>query len=378
MLTAKQNTPLHGFRLLFICLCSCFCCGSKLWAQTPTDKSVDETQVIAAEKPQPPADASATPVPAAESDRIRLEQRQQQLLSELKGPPEAVWVDVDGEKILGFWRQDQSGKPVGAVLLLHAQGQNPRWTDPLLRLHQHLPLHGWATLSIDLPELPEPVIPERKTEPAPPNIEAAPQSTQTAVTDETQVVHQEPDATSAVTAAADPTPAPPATVSITDIRAAIQKRITAATQYLHQQGQYNLVLLGEGAGALWALEHLEQAAVPAAPAAADEAQKAIVDRAIRALILIDARVPEPLLPGELIERLRHPQVPTLDVYTDLGLNARRAAAERKQVSVKAGYQTFVQKRLLPAAGTLDIEAETNLIKTLRGFLQKRAQGVKLD
>lgn len=370
MATAKHNTRRRWRQLTRACLLSGLCCGPfALHAQQAAPEKPTDAPPAAADPPPAAAQAPATAV----SDKVRLEQQQQRLLSELLGPPAAVWIEVGGEKALAFWTEDQSEKPVGAVMLLHAQGQNPRWSDTLLRLHHHLPQHGWATLSIELPELPEPGVPERTLEPPP--AQAAPAPTGSDPVDETKVVHQEP-ATDTTAAAATPPPAPQVTVA--DARAAIQRHVAAGTQYLQQKGQYNLVLLGEGASALWALEHLAEATVPDAPKSADPTRKVVLDRPIRALIMLDLRIPESLPPQELSERLRHPEVPTLDAYTDFSIDARRAADERKRLSVKAGYQTYVQKRLPPAVGMPDIAEETNLTKTLRGFLQQHAQGEQLD
>lgn len=342
--------------------------------ETVTEKPVDETREVAKDDLMSTAkgtDALSDRV----NDKSRLDQQQQRLLTELKGPPEVVWLDVDGQKVLGFWREDQSGKPVGAVVLLHAQGHNPRWIDSLLRMHAYLPLHGWATLSIELPELPQPQIPLRQSDKPKSADATTTPAPDTATVDETQVVHQESNPSPPLTSG---DVALPATMSIADIRTTIQRRITAATQYLHQQGQYNLVLLGEGASALWALEHLDQASVPDAPTAADKTRKAIVDRAIRAVIMLDVHLPELIPQQELQEHLRHPQVPTLDIYTDLSQDAQREARQRKQISKKAGYEAYIQKRLPPAAGVMDIDLETNLTKNLRGFLKQHAQGEALD
>lgn len=375
MLTAKHNTVPRWPALIYACLLYCTPWGFQpLWAQT---KPVDETQIVATDEPQGAVQPDAPAKSSTTNDKTRLAQQRRRLLAELKGPPEAVWIEVDGEKLLAFWHPDQSGKPLGALVLLHAPGQNPRWADLLLRLHEYLPLHGWATLSIELPELPGHAIPDRKPLVPASNTAPEPQATQTAAVDESQVVHQEADEPATATETpANPVPTP--VDSIAEVRAGIQRRITAATQYLHQQGQYNLVLLGEGAGAFWALEHLEQAVAPAAPTSTDATRKGIVERAIRALIMVDLQIPEPLVAKTSGGLLRHPQVPTLDLYTDWSPAARDAAAGRKQEAVKAAYETYIQKRLPPAAGVLDSKRETTLTKTLRGFLQQHAQGEKLN
>lgn len=381
MATAQYNTRRRWRQLVPAGLLICLYCGSGPLSaqQAAAEKPADETPAAppAPQQAQDPVPEQAKDPAPAVSDKIRLAQQQQRLLSELQGPPEVVWIEVDGGKVLAFWTEDQSNKPVGAVVLLHAQGQNPRWSDTLLRLHHHLPLHGWAALSIELPELPEPGIPERIPDPTAVGTEPA-QTDPSQPVDETNVVHQEPAAGAATAVTPTSPAAPPAQITATEARAAIQRRIAAATQYLQQKGQYNLVLLGEGASALWALEHLGQATVPEAPKAADPTRKVVLDRPIRALIMLDLRVPESLPEQELSERLRHPDVPTLDAYTDFSATAREAANLRKRLSIKAGYRSYVQKRLPPAGGVAPIVEETNLIKTLRGFLQQHARGEQLD
>jgi hypothetical protein len=375
MLTSKQNTRLHWLRLASGCLLSSFyfvTCPSRA---ATAEKPIVETQAVAEELPTAPL-ANSPPSPV--EDRIRLAQQQKRLLSELKGPPEVVWIDVGGEKVLGFWRPDQSGKSVGAVVLLHAQGQSPRWADSLLRLHEYLPLYGWATFSIELPELPKPHISLRRLKLTPSDETDVTQAPSSKPLDETQIVHQESDPSVPIATAAPDLPLASATFSVADVRITIQQRIKAATQYLHQQGQYNVVLLGEGVSALWALEHLDQADAPYAPSSSDGARKAIVTRAVRAVIMLDLRIPESLSAQELSEHLRHPEVPILDVYTDLGFAARHAAGERKQIGIKAGYETYIQRRLPPSTGVFDTDTETKLTKTLRGFLQKHAQGEALN
>lgn len=338
------------------------------WAEDSSE-SPDAAPIQVEEVAHQPSQRQEVP-----SAKVRLALQRQNLLMALEGPPDAVWIEVDGEKIPGFWRADQSGRPLGAVLILPAQAENARWSQTLAQLHHHLPKHGWATLSVELPELPEPAIPQRPSPVAPVD---APDSASTHSADETSLENQE---TEPATSPPPPATQDAASTTIEETRSAIQRKITAATAYLHQQGQYNLVLIGEGVSALWVLEHLGVAVAPPAPKGADENRKAIVERAIRAVVLLDAQTPNYLQPTELTERLRFPQVPTLDLYTDPTIPARNLAAQRKQASIKAGYEVFVQRQLAPPAGPREAAdpAETRLTKAIRGFLQRHAQGVAME
>lgn len=67
---------------------------------------------------------------------------------------QAEWLEADGQKFLGIYTEDQSGEPKGGVILLHGIGVHPDWPDIIQPLRSELPNHGWATLSIQLPILP--------------------------------------------------------------------------------------------------------------------------------------------------------------------------------------------------------------------------------
>lgn len=67
---------------------------------------------------------------------------------------EAEWLEADGHKFLGIFTEEQSGTPKGGVIVLHGIGVHPDWADVIYPLRTGLPDHGWATLSIQMPVLP--------------------------------------------------------------------------------------------------------------------------------------------------------------------------------------------------------------------------------
>lgn len=331
--------------------------------QEPTPEEESQGIPQQEENSSEPSPALAKPV------KIRLKETQRQLLTQIKGPPEPIWLPVEDQQVLAFWQPDQSGQPLGAVLMLHAQGQNPRWKATLLRLHEYLPAYGWATLSVELPDLPPQAIPERpQPDSSGAHSETSPPEGDTAQEQPTRNTEAADTETATEESAVQP-PAAIAKPTREDVEEQIQLRIQAASAYLHQQGQFNLVVLGEGISAQWALQYLAIAVPPAAPTSADTKRSAVIERAVRALVLLNPKDE----PGNLTDLLQHPAVPTFDVFTDFSLDIRKAADKRKQKARKAGYEHYVQRRLPPMTGATDAD-EIMVTKAIRGFLQKHAKG----
>lgn len=96
----------------------------------------------------PPAEASAaeTPVTAADPG--------QDAVALLRASPAAADVQeltVDGKPVLALLRNEALGRPQGGVLLLHDAGAHADWPGVIGPLRHELPLHGWTTLSLQLP-----------------------------------------------------------------------------------------------------------------------------------------------------------------------------------------------------------------------------------
>ena len=67
---------------------------------------------------------------------------------------DAEWLEADGQKFLAIYTPDLSGKLKGGVIILHGIGVHPNWADVIYPLRTELPNYGWATLSIQMPILP--------------------------------------------------------------------------------------------------------------------------------------------------------------------------------------------------------------------------------
>jgi len=120
---------------------------------------------------------------------------------------QAVWLDDGKGKFFSVFNPDQSGQPRGGVIILHDAGSHPDKPQVIRPLRHLLPLHGWATIAIQLPPL------ERPTD---------------------YLKHQ----------------------------ATIEKRINSAISYIRNKGFDNLILLGHGSGAMAASKYLSGKASP--------------------------------------------------------------------------------------------------------------------
>lgn len=66
----------------------------------------------------------------------------------------AEWLEAGGQKFLAIYTEDQTGEPKGGAIILHGIGVHPNWNEVIYPLRTELPNHGWATLSIQMPILP--------------------------------------------------------------------------------------------------------------------------------------------------------------------------------------------------------------------------------
>jgi len=114
---------------------------------------------------------------------------------------QAVWLGEGQERFFTIFTPDLSGEPKGGVILLHDADSQPNKPEVMQPLRNQLPLHGWATIAIQLPHLKQ----------------------------------------------------------ISDYREqqeTINTRINKTVDYMQQNGLNNLILLGHGSGAMAASAYL--------------------------------------------------------------------------------------------------------------------------
>jgi len=89
-------------------------------------------------------------LPAADQAR---EQRWAEQIEDSIVVGEPVWLEVQGEKLLGIYTEESTGEPRGSVILIHGMGVHPNWDQVIYPLRTRLPEYGWTTLSIQMPVL---------------------------------------------------------------------------------------------------------------------------------------------------------------------------------------------------------------------------------
>lgn len=100
----------------------------------------------------------AAPAASAAGDRAK-EQRWAGQIVDMLIDGEAVWLGPDDAQFLAIHTPDLTGAPKGAVILVHGMGAHPDWQEVIQPLRVRLPEHGWATLSVQMPVLPNDAVP---------------------------------------------------------------------------------------------------------------------------------------------------------------------------------------------------------------------------
>ena len=94
------------------------------------------------------------PVQAASlSDRAKEKRWEQQIVPDLI-VGDAIKLKAGGVKFLGLYTPPANGESKGAVIILHGIGVHPAWPEVIEPLRTELPEHGWHTLSLQMPILP--------------------------------------------------------------------------------------------------------------------------------------------------------------------------------------------------------------------------------
>lgn len=89
---------------------------------------------------------------------------------------EAVWLPVADKKFLAIYSENMAPRPMGGAIIVHGIGVHPDWPEVIQPLRSELPEYGWATLSIQMPILPNEAVPADYVplfKEVPPRIEAA-------------------------------------------------------------------------------------------------------------------------------------------------------------------------------------------------------------
>ncbi len=339
MISAKNQLITLSQKVILICtmLPSGF-----ILAQAPADSGraatplADETGITASDPP---------PRRAPEVEQIRLE-----LLQEAVQADELRWLEADGEKFMALWQRNKTGNPFGAVLILHGEGQTASWPHTVSAIRNNLSQHGWSTLAVSLPPLAKAEIPAR-------NAVATGAGSAPSIGDEN-------NAPTAITAGKRS----PEQIS--------DARLSAAIEFLNQLGQYNIVMVGHASGAIRATRFINSISGNQASDAAPSAL-AIMERPIRALIMVEARNRMDHGGERLVSFLNDTTLPVLDIYYGDHYLDVLEVRQRKKMIINKGITRYYQVQVLRPSKS-DEMSENRLTRRIRGFLNRHAKGVEIE
>ena len=338
--------------------------------------------------PKPTTEETTSEESNSEAFWQQKEMDQMLKLAEYLEPSSVYWIDNQGgtaqqspippgkDYFLGIYEREFKGDAVGAVLILHGQGQHPHWQGSQQKLLEILPAHGWNTLAISLPDIGFQHPPKR---PAPPQAEPQEELSADSQKDEdAQAQAKEADTTLETSneEMADGEESPPSAPTRKPLTAHLEspesaemralQRIRTSIGFLNDQGQFNIVILGYGASGARIADYINQ--VNASPS----------DYPIRSLVLVDAS--NQVLGSDAdLSAIKLPEnLAVLDITTQSSQEIIHHAERRQKHAQRSRWQNYALVRLHPYTRGEESLATNQLNRRIRGFLENNAKGVKVE
>jgi len=318
--------------------------------------------------------SAAKPVRAASAlPRARYprdEQNYMQVLASYLPEEGLVWVEHNPEPFLAYWQADRSGLPKGALLILHNEGATPVWQNTTRPLHETLPDYGWATFALSLPRRDDEPVPKRSF---------PVKTTLTVEAKETDGEEgaEEPSAESpaAPESAAQAAPDSVAAGDRLDQKPAnviIEQRLESALRFLHDKGQFNIIILGSGVNAITAQKFIDKIT----PKIENPQLQGQLEKPIRALVLVNSWNQLPTMEKPFDQWFSDKDLPVLDLYVKQNARNVHDAKQRKQIAKKKGIKFYRQVAINEISGERSW-GENKLSRRVRSFLDKNASGVEV-
>ncbi|MGS2717162.1 DUF3530 family protein [Eionea flava] len=355
------------------------------WAQNtePTTNTAENEETENTDKQQTPE----TNTPSRLSSKITRStitadrKRKMQLLADQLPSGQPYWLNDGTSEFLGIWQEDRSGDAQGALLILHAEGEHPAWPQTTQPLHDSLPEYGWATMAIQLPDPLSKPLPKRtlaaKSIAQPTNRDIVNEG------DESEGANDENSSDESTTSQANPeketaknmqptennNPSPQATQDVEDIA---EKRLTVAIKFLHDKGQFNIVLMGSGTSAIRGHKLMKEIV----PVIDDARLKKKIEKPIRGSILFNAKNTLPTSSEVYKDWFFDPEIPILDIYTATNLQNQQDAKMRKVLSKKNKAIAYKQLKVSELSYEKSWK-ENRLSRRIRSFLDAYIQGIEV-
>ena len=406
--------------LLLICLSSLCTLPSFLWAEDSDDAGEQaETKATTEQETAAGSDSGDEKIAPIKNTQRHLpnvpQKRTQALIHHLElmeRQDEIVQLNAAEEVFYGFYLPEATGAPQGAVLILHDNQQHGHWPKLIAPLRESLPQNGWTTFSIELPELPAsqrimrdptPIVQTEKSDseesdseensstaltPITTDQEGDALLTEEAIDSDAPDFSKQPQVQEQDDKSLEPSlprlaklpdlPADAPFTAMASEAAAVdpleqyqilnRQRIIAAIDYLKSKGQLNLIILGYGTGAAWAIDYVEKIS-QADAAKAKRNTKA--DNKGLTLVTIDAR-PSINRFADMNQQLKKMSIPYLDIIQpskSLEMKygkAREAIMNRNQ---NPNYQQIISADI-----GYDQDQNSPIIRRIRGWIKAKAGG----
>ena len=282
------------------------------------------------------------------------------------------WLNDGTSDFLAIWQEDRSGDARGALLILHAEGEHPSWPQTTQPLHDSLPEYGWATMAIQLPNSAAKKRPERtlaaKIIPPRPNRDITNENADNNQKNEEAKQEDGSKADKQLATTKNKT----FTKTVEDIEVIAEKRLTAAIKFLHDKGQFNIVLVGNGTGAIRSHKLIKSIV----PNIEDKRLKKKIKKPIRGSVIFNARNKLPSETNIYREWFFDPEIPILDIYVAHDIRNQRDAKIRQAMSKRAKAVSYKQIKITELSYEKSWK-ENQLSRRIRSFLDTYSQGIEV-
>jgi hypothetical protein len=152
----------------------------------------------------------------------------------------------------------------------------------------------------------------------------------------------------------------------------IEKRLVSAIKFLHDRGQFNIVLMGNGTGAIRTHTFIKSIT----PQINDAQLKKKLEKPIRASIIFNARNRLPTDNEDYQEWFFDPDIPILDIYTAGDTRNQEDAKIRKALGKNKKAVVHSQIKLTEMSYETSW-GENRLSRRIRSFLDAYVQGIEV-
>ncbi len=372
MYTSLKNLPAKPLAFILIIIC----CYSALYssvsiAQEKKDEGTTDSEGAATEAAAPtrlPSNQQRSQFPSNDgSDNGHMAALGGQL-DQFKEA--AVWLETsNNERFLSLWQPDRSGNPRGALLIIHSEGEHPAWPNTTKPLHETLPDYGWATLALSLPEPEQAPIPKRTLAVKTALVEKTDDQEGSLSTDATE--NDKPQETEEASQTMAEKPSTSSNNTTVSPEVITEQRLESALRFLHDQGQFNVVILGNGTGAIRANTFLNNNTPKTdSPSLANA-------KPFRGIVLLNGRNRLPTMDTDYKGWFSDPSIPVLDIYLNEDQRNQQAAKARKVLAKQKRVEIYKQVRLSHLKYTKGGQ-ENILSRRIRSYLKANATGVETN